>query len=224
MLGGGGCIRASQPFLEMLRERTKRHGAVLIFDEVMTSRLSPSGLQAVVGITPDMTTLGKYVGGGMSFGAFGGREDLMARFDPRKPQALPHAGTFNNNVLTMSAGIAALSEVYTPEAAGAINAVGEALRARLNDIAARHDVAMQFTGYGSMMAVHTTRGPVLSPRDAARSDPGTKDLLFFDLQKAGIWIARRGMVVLSLPLTAADCDAFAAAVEEFAVSRRHLLA
>ena len=82
---------------------------MLIFDEVMTSRLSPGGLQEALGIIPDMTTLGKYIGGGMSFGAFGGRADLMGRYDPRRPDALPHAGTFNNNILTMSAGLAGMT-------------------------------------------------------------------------------------------------------------------
>ena len=128
MLGGGGCIPAEPGFLQALRDATHRHGIVLIFDEVMTSRLSPGGLQAVVGVAPDLTTLGKYVGGGMSFGAFGGHAEAMARFDPRRPDALPHAGTFNNNVLTMAAGLAALTEVYTPAAAAALNARGEALR------------------------------------------------------------------------------------------------
>ena len=83
----------------------------------MTSRLAPGGLQSVRGVKPDLTTLGKYIGGGMSFGAFGGRAEIMDLFDPRRPDALPHAGTFNNNVLTMSAGLTGLTEVYTPEAA-----------------------------------------------------------------------------------------------------------
>lgn len=223
MLGGGGCIAASTPFLQGLREATSRHGIVLIFDEVMTSRLSPSGLQGRVGITPDMTTLGKYVGGGMSFGAFGGKAELMALFDPRRADALPHAGTFNNNVLTMAAGYAALTEVYTPEAAARLNASGDALRERLNAICAKADVAMQFTGIGSMLAVHMQRGPLLSPADAARGNMPAKELFFFDMLKAGYWIARRGMMALCLPLEAADYDGYAAAVEEFVVSRRSLL-
>ena len=223
MLGGGGCISAELPFLKMLRERTEKYGAVLIFDEVMTSRLSPGGLQALVGVTPDITTLGKYVGGGMSFGAFGGKASLLSRYDPRSPDALPHAGTFNNNVLTMSAGIAALTEVYTPEAANALNASGDALRNRLNAIAEKHGVALQFTGRGSMLAVHTIRGPIRSPADAAKSNAKAKELYFFDLLKSRFWIARRGMMVLSVPLTPDDLDGFAGAVEEFISSREHLL-
>ena len=107
MLGGGGCLAAEPSFLAMLREEATRHGIVLIFDEVMTSRLTPGGLSASLGIQPDIKTLGKYIGGGMSFGAFGGRADIMGQFDPSHPDALPHAGTFNNNTLTMTVGHAA---------------------------------------------------------------------------------------------------------------------
>jgi glutamate-1-semialdehyde 2,1-aminomutase len=87
MLGGGGCLPAEPGFLHALREATERHGILLILDEVMTSRLAPGGLQSEYGVRPDLVTLGKYVGGGMSFGAFGGRPDVMARFDPADPRA-----------------------------------------------------------------------------------------------------------------------------------------
>ena len=118
MMGSGGCIPADAGVPDhAARGRRTTVGALLILDEVMTSRLSPGGLQQVRGIKPDLTTFGKYIGGGMSFGAFGGRADIMDLFDPRRPDALPHAGTFNNNVLTMSAGLAGLTEVYTPDAA-----------------------------------------------------------------------------------------------------------
>ena len=85
MMGGGGCIAAAPEFLAMLREATTKVGALLILDEVMTSRLAPGGLQQVRGVKPDLTTFGKYIGGGMSFGAFGGRADIMDLFDPRRP-------------------------------------------------------------------------------------------------------------------------------------------
>lgn len=223
MVGGGGCIPATHEFLAMLREAATRHGTILIFDEVMTSRLSPGGLQAVHNILPDMTTLGKYIGGGMSFGAFGGRTDLMAQFDPSRPDALPHAGTFNNNVLTMSAGFAGLTEVYTPEAAVALNARGDALRTRLNELCQRHEVAMQFTGFGSMMNVHMTDAPLRSPADAAKGDQALRELFFFDMVEAGIWLARRGMINLSLPLGAAEDDALVNAVDQFIQRRMALL-
>lgn len=223
MLGGGGCIPADREFLAMLRAETTRTGSILIFDEVMTSRLSPGGLQAVHGILPDMTTLGKYIGGGMSFGAFGGRADLMAQFDPSQPDSLPHAGTFNNNVLTMSAGLAGITEVYTPAAAIALNARGDVLRTRLNDLCRRHEVPMQFTGIGSMLNVHMTDAPVRSPADAAKGDQQVRELFFFDLLNAGVWIARRGMINLSLPIGDAECNTLVSSVESFIQKRLPLL-
>ncbi|HEY5301688.1 MAG TPA: aminotransferase class III-fold pyridoxal phosphate-dependent enzyme [Acetobacteraceae bacterium] len=223
MMGGGGCIAAEPAFLRALREAATRVGALLIFDEVMTSRLAPNGLARARGVTSDLTTLGKYVGGGMSFGAFGGRADILDMFDPRRPDALPHAGTFNNNVLTMSAGLTGISEVYTQAACVALNARGEALRARLNALCAAADAPIQFTGIGSMLAFHAVRGPVHSPADAARGDAKLKELFFFDMLAQGIWLARRGMMTLSLPIGDAECDKLAGAVEEFLSGRRSLL-
>jgi glutamate-1-semialdehyde 2,1-aminomutase len=224
MMGGGGCIAADPEFLHALREATTRVGALLLLDEVMTSRLSPGGLQAVHGVKPDLTTLGKYIGGGMSFGAFGGRADIIDLFDPRRADALPHAGTFNNNVLTMHAGLAGLTEVYTPAAAAALNARGDALRVRLNALCDAAGAPMQFTGIGSMLSVHMTRGPMRSPADAARGDAKLKELFFFDMLAHGIWLARRGMMALSLPIGDAECDKLADAVGEFLESRASLLA
>src|SRR5215472_14360997 len=124
MQGTTGCIPAEREFLAGLRALADETGALLIFDEVMTSRLAPGGLQDAHGIFPDLTTLGKYVGGGMSFGAFGGRADLMERFDPRRPDAFQHAGTFNNNVLTMNAGLVGLTELCTPGARASSKQLG----------------------------------------------------------------------------------------------------
>ncbi len=224
MLGSGGCIPALPEFLHMIRAETQRTGALMILDEVMTSRLAPGGLQAVRGVRPDLTTLGKYIGGGLSFGAFGGRADIIDLFDPRRADALAHAGTFNNNVLTMAAGLAGLTQVYTPEAAIALNARGDALRARLNAACRAVDARLQFTGLGSMLAVHTTRRAIVTPADAAMGDQKLKELFFFDMLAAGIWLARRGMMTLCLPIDDAACDRLVAAVEGFLVARAALLA
>jgi glutamate-1-semialdehyde 2,1-aminomutase len=208
-------------FLRLLRRRSREAGALLIVDEVMTSRLAPGGRQAALGLDADLTTLGKYFGGGASFGAFGGRAELMSAFDPRRPGGLTHAGTFNNNVLTMSAGLAAL-DVSTPEAMADLNARGDRLRDRLNELGA--DLPMTFTGLGSLLTVHFTDGPVRDAADVAAADQGLKELFYFDLLADGIYLARRGMCALSLPIGDADCAAFVSAVGDFIDRRRSLLA
>ncbi|MEI7446491.1 MAG: aminotransferase class III-fold pyridoxal phosphate-dependent enzyme [Burkholderiales bacterium] len=223
MLGSGGCIPGDPAFLHGLRALADEHGALLVLDEVMTSRLSFGGRQALLGLRPDLTTLGKYFGGGMSIGAFGGRADVIDRFDPRRADALAHAGTFNNNVLTMAAGHAGLTRVLTREALDAVNARGERLRAALNAVFVRHGVALQATGLGSLLTLHATDRPVRSARDLAGTDPRIRDLLFFDLLERGVWIARRGFVALSLPFGDAEVDALVAAVDDAVASRRALL-
>ncbi|WP_394822433.1 aspartate aminotransferase family protein [Pendulispora albinea] len=222
MLGAGGCVPGEPAFLEMLRARTCSSGALLIFDEVMTSRLAPGGRQGELGIRPDLTTLGKYIAGGMSFGAFGGRRELMSLYDPRQRGALPHAGTFNNNVLTMSAGLAAL-RVLTPEVTRALNLRGDALRLRLDALCKAARANMLFTGIGSMLTVHFTDRPVRSGADVAAGDAALKELFFFEMLAHGIYFARRGMMALSLPIGDLECDRLASAVESFLTRHRALL-
>jgi glutamate-1-semialdehyde 2,1-aminomutase len=223
MMGAGGCLPGEQSFLQALRDATRKHGITLIFDEVMTSRLAPGGLQELQGILPDMTTLGKYIGGGMSFGAFGGRREIMEHFDPRVPGSLPHAGTFNNNVLSMAAGIAGMTDVYTPEATRDLNALGDRMRDRLNGLATERNASMHFTGIGSMLCLHMRKGPVHTPADAREGNTALRQLFHLDMIERGIWMAPRGMINLSLPITEADIERFVAAVEEFIETRRSLL-
>ncbi|MGA2210131.1 MAG: aminotransferase class III-fold pyridoxal phosphate-dependent enzyme [Acidimicrobiales bacterium] len=220
MLGSGGCIPAEGGFLETLKAGAEASGALLIFDEVMTSRMSGGGEQRRLGITPDLTTLGKYLGGGMSFGAFGGRAGIMERYDPRRVDAWPHAGTFNNNVLSMAAGVAGLSRIFTPEAADELFERGEAVRSRLN--LAAGDLAMQWTGLGSLMTVHFQRAGISRASDI-QPDGGLKELFFFDMLAGGFYLARRGMVALSLEIGADEIDGFCEAVEEFVERRQGVL-
>ena len=189
MMGSGGCIPATAEFLEALRAATSDHGTVLVFDEVMTSRVAPGGAQELYGVLPDLTTLGKYVGGGMSFGAFGGTTALMDQFDPTLPGALAHAGTFNNNVLTMAAGSAALSKVFTPDAARALGVRGDHVRDTLNARFSELGADWQCTGLGSIMNLHPSRAAVRHPGDLAAADDRRRELLFLDLLEAGYYIA-----------------------------------
>ena len=194
--GSAGAIRGDRSFLQALRDATQERGALLIFDEVMTSRLAYGGMQEVLGIHADLTTLGKYVGGGLAFGAFGGRRDLLERFDPSRPDALQHAGTFNNAVATMAAGVAGLTQVLTADEIARLNALGDRLRDRLNASGIRS------TGYGSMVGIHL-------------ADDAAKTAFHLHMLERGYSFARRGFVALSVPLTQDDVDGFADAAAAF---------
>lgn len=214
MQGSGGVIPGEPEFLHALREATEAHDVLLVLDEVMTSRLERGGLQEALGIRPDLTTLGKYVGGGLASGAFGGRADLMARFDPSRPDAFAHAGTFNNAVLTMAAGVAGLTRVYTDAECARLNALGDRLRDRLNAFAAECGLEFCATGRGSMVGLHFTRGPLRRTADSPAA-PELHALLHLHMLERGYSYARRGFVALSLPLGETEVDGFAAAVEAF---------
>ena len=224
MLGSAGCIPGDPAFLSALCEATRQAGALLIFDEVMTSRTGPGGLQARLGIRPDLTTLGKYIGGGSSFGAFGGRADVMDLFDPARAGALPHAGTFNNNVVSMAAGHAGLTQVYTPETADLHTARGDGLRGELAQTFRAAGAPFQVTGVGSLLAIHPVTAPVTSPRDLSHGDPRLLELLFLDLLELGYYIAPRGYMALSLALTASQLAGFVQAVEKILHTRADLWA
>lgn len=223
MQGSGGCIPAQPAFLRMLEEEARVAGVILIFDEVMTSRLGRGGAHSLLGLKPDLLTLGKWVGGGMTFGAFGGRADLMARFDPSAPEALPHAGTFNNNVVTMAAGIAALTEAFTPDIAEQLHARGEKLRGRMNAVFADRGLAMCATGLGSLINIHPVVGPVASRDDLVDAPDGVRELVFLDLLARGFYVARRGFIALSIAVTDDDLDRFVAALGELLDERKPLL-
>lgn len=216
--GSAGCIPGAPDFLQSLRRQCDAVGAMLIFDEVMTSRLAPGGSQELLGITPDLTTLGKYLAGGFTFGAFGGRREVMAAFDASAGGRLGHAGTFNNNVVSMAAGVVTLSEVLGPEVLAATNARGDRLRSELNATFTRQRVPMCVTGSGSLMNVHGTAGPVTSTADLRAADDRWKELLFFDALDAGFYIARRGFIALSIEITDDDIDGFVEFVDRWAGS------
>ena len=215
MQGAGGCIPSDLEFLKVLREAADHHGAVLIFDEVMTSRLSPGGLQEKLNVIPDMTTFGKYLGGGLTFGAFGGRQDIMDLFDPRRSDALPHAGTFNNNVLTMAAGLTGLRDIYTPECAINHNRLGNAFRENLNGVIARHDVSMTVSGIGSLMCVHFQSEMPRRAVDRVKVDSRLSKLFHLEMLLAGLYVADRGYMSLSLALEKKDHALFVSVFDDF---------
>jgi glutamate-1-semialdehyde 2,1-aminomutase len=213
MMAGGGGIPAESTFLRALREETKRLGVILIFDEAMTSRMSPGGLQGYHKITPDLTACGKYLGGGLASGVFGGRADIMDLIDGQQPNAVIHSGTFNNNVLAMAAGAAGLRDVFSAERAADLHARGDRLRQKLNDAGRGSGVPVSVTGIGSLMAIHLQSRDIRRPADLEVPDAMRK-LLHLELLNRGFYIARRGYITLSLPLSDRDCDQFVLAFKD----------
>ncbi len=201
--GAGGCIPASAEFLAELSRRCAESGVLLILDEVMTSRLSPGGAQRLYGIEPDLMTLGKYLGGGMTFGAFGGRSDIMAHFDPLVGGTLTQAGTFNNNVVTMTAASVAITELLDDDRLAEVNRRGDRLRERLDTTFQRFGLPMWVTGRGSMLTVHADDDRLLG-------------LYFHAMLRAGNYLARRGFIALSFEIEDEHCGQLVADTEKWA--------
>jgi len=214
MLNSGGCIPADPEFARQVETICRDNGILLIVDEVMTTRLGFHGLQGQYGMKPDLTTLGKIIGGGLPVGAFGGRAGIMAMFDQTEAGAAPHNGSFNNNVMTMTAGITAMSQVLTEPVLGSVNALGDELRRRLNQVFEARNTPLCFAGAGSVMALHIG----VSPPDHFVTHPlaaPIRSLFHMHVLSKGVWIAQRGMVALSIETTEAHTDQFVEAVEDF---------
>ena len=203
---GAGGVRAADPqFLRFLRDYADRIGAVLIFDEIIAFRIGPNGAQGVVGVRPDLTTLGKIVGGGYPLAAFGGRAEIMDRFDARRPGALSHGGTFNGNPVGAAAGLATL-HFLTPDRYERLASLGERLRGRVREGISARDLDARIDGIASLFQVFA--GPSL--RGDEQLSP--TESLFLGLLIDGFHLAPRGMGAISTPATEADVDALADAV------------
>jgi glutamate-1-semialdehyde 2,1-aminomutase len=216
VLGSAGMIPAEHDYLTMLRELTTRHNILLIFDEVVSFRIAPGGAQQHYAITPDLTCLGKAVGGGFPLGVLGGRLDIMAAFDPSTPHGprIPHPGSYNANPISLTAGAVTL-ELLTPTAIDRLNQLGQRTRALLRDHLAHADVASQVTGLGSLFAVHFTDRPVTSYPDAATADPEPRTRLYHRLFNHGVLIDPRGVGCLSTAIDEADLATLDAALNQW---------
>ncbi|HXG16652.1 MAG TPA: aspartate aminotransferase family protein [Calidithermus sp.] len=208
LLGIGGVLPPRPGFLERLRAVTERHGIVLIFDEVISFRVAPGGAQERFGIRPDLTTLGKIIGGGLPVGAFGGRADIMAAYDPRRGGArITHGGTFNANPVTMAAGVATLNAL-TPEAYSRLDALGDRLRGGVSRLLQATRRRGQVTGVGSLFCLHWTSAPLSDYRSSRPRDPETPLRVFMGLLNEGILLTQRGLGACSLAMTDEDVDRF----------------
>jgi len=215
ILGAGGNITADREFLRTLRKMTTEKGALLIFDEVKTARHGAAGMQGMMGIKPDLTTLGKFIAGGLPTGAFGGSSEIMALFNPKLGGVLAHAGTFNNNVCSMAAGCAAMGKIYTPERAAEFFDWSESFRASLNELFVAKAMPMYANGMGSMIAIHFSSTPTKIPADISAGCRSLRPLLHMELLLEGVLVCGRGDMFLSLPMDETHFSKARLALESF---------
>ena len=210
--GSAGMLPLETAYLRGLREATRRLGIVLIFDEVVSLRVAYGGAEEHYGVTPDLCCLGKVIGGGLPLGAFGGREEIMALFDPsRGPPVIPHPGSYNANPVSLAAGLATL-ELLTRDAIGRLNAAGDRVREGLRRAFADAHLPAAITGLGSLFGIHLTEGPVRTIRDAARADAALRHRIFLGLYNEGVLIDPRGVGTLSTAIGEAEIGELLAAV------------
>ena len=197
-----GYLPGDIEFLQGLRDLTTELGIVLIYDEVQSFRIAPGGAQETLGVVPDMTSFGKIIGGGTPVGAFGGRADIMELFDPTSGAAIPHAGTFNANPVTMAAGEVVMNHL-TPEVYDQMNALGGELRAKLRAVFDEFEVPAQVTGIGSLFGIHFTSDEIRDYRTVVNSDQTMRKALFTGLLNEGI-LLQTGAAGAMNSLTATD--------------------
>jgi glutamate-1-semialdehyde 2,1-aminomutase len=210
-----GLMPARRDFLRALREVASRHGIVLVFDEVISFRVGYHGAQGAFGVTPDVTTLGKIIGGGLPVGAVVGRADVMAVFDPTDgPPRAPHGGTFNANPVTMAAGLAAM-RLLTEDAYARLDETGAKLRASLEACLARAGVPGGVTGMGSLFRLHGTDREVVDYRSARPTPEEAARLgrIVRRLMEHGVLVSTTGLGCLSTPMGDSELESL---VETFA--------
>lgn len=208
-----GYLAATPEFVAMLREETERAGALLIFDEVYSFRLGFHGAQGALGVKPDLTAMGKVIGGGLPIGAVGGREDIMtALFDPRSGRPkMQHGGTFNANPMTMAAGAAAM-RLYDQAAFDRLSALGDRLRRGLLEAIKVSGAPARVRGASSMTSLIHHEADFRTYREQvtaadANPDAARRSSAFFrTLLDNGVMIGASGIFVLSTALTETDID------------------
>jgi len=218
--GNMGCIPPSPGFLKRLREITSAHGALLIFDEVMTGfRIALGGASERYGVIPDLACMGKVIGGGLPVGAYGGRKDLMELVAPIGP--MYQAGTLSGNPLAMAAGYAALEHMGADQYLH-LEEVDARLESGLGQVFAKAGVAAQVQRVGSMISVYFAANPVADFVEAKASDTAFFGKLFHALLKRGVYLPPSALEAwfLNVSHTAEDVDrtveAFDAALAEVA--------
>jgi glutamate-1-semialdehyde 2,1-aminomutase len=186
--GNMGCVPPADGYLEGIRALTEEYGVVLIFDEVMTGfRVAPGGAQERYGVVPDMTTLGKIIGGGLPVGAYGGRREIMETVAPTGP--VYQAGTLSGNPLAMAAGLVTLKAALEPETHDRLEELGERWKSGMEAAASQGEIPFTINGVGSMVSIFFAEGPVTDFASAARSDTEAFKDFFWHMLSRGVYLA-----------------------------------
>ena len=202
-----GYVPGDPEFLRGIRKLTEQLNIVLVYDEVQSFRVAPGGAQELFGVTPDLTAFGKIIGGGMPVGAFGGRRDIMAQYDPTVAGGarIAHAGTFNANPMTLLAGEAVLLAM-TPAVYRRMADLGDSLRGKLRAALASTGVPTQVTGTASLFGVHFTPRPIRNYRDVVTGDAEMTKAVFIGLLNEGILLQTSCAGSLGVMTTPAEID------------------
>jgi glutamate-1-semialdehyde 2,1-aminomutase len=204
---GAGGVRAPEPgFLPFLRDLADRLGALLIFDEIISFRVAPGGAQALYGVRPDLTTMGKIIGGGYPLAAFGGRAEVMDIFDARRAGAVSHGGTFNGSPVAAAAGLATLRQL-TPDTYTRLDGLGERLRTALTSAIERDGLDARVSVVGSLFQVFSGER-VTAFATGVAGGPS----LYLGLLLEGFSLAPRGMGAIPAIAEPSDIDELAAAI------------
>lgn len=215
VVGNANLIAPKPGFLQLLRELCTRHGAVLIFDEVMTGfRVALGGAQALYNIKPDMTTLGKVIGGGMPVGAFGGRRDIMQCVAPLGP--VYQAGTLSGNPVALAAGLATLTLVQVTNFYDKLAATTHALCIGLSEAAASRHIAFSAQHVGSMFGLYFRESPPQSYAEVMECDKERFNAFFHAMLAQGVYLAPSAYEAgfVSSAHSAADIDRTIAAADK----------
>ena len=198
VLGSAGVVIPPPGFLTRVREATRRAGTVFVIDEVITLRLASGGAQELFDVQPDLTMMGKIIGGGLPVGALGGAESLMSCLDPRNRGALWHSGTFNGNPLTCAAGAVSVREL-TKERIDTMDRLGDRLARELKKAATAVELPFSVRRIGSLMNVFFLNDP--PPPTIARDDAKLIGEFHLAALNHGLFLAPRGMIALSTVMT-----------------------
>jgi glutamate-1-semialdehyde 2,1-aminomutase len=208
-----GYVPGDPEFLRGIRKLTEELGIVLIYDEVQSLRVAPGGAQELLGVTPDLSCFGKIIGGGLPIGAFGGRRDIMAQYDPTAAGGarIAHAGTFNANPMTLVAGEAVL-QALTPPIYRRLAELGESLRQKLRRTLGGTGVSAQVTGIASLFGIHFNTRPIKNYRDVVADDAEMTKGLYTGLLNEGVLLQTTCAGALGVMTTDTEIDTLVDAV------------